>query len=316
MKSVVKDDYHKAMDSLEDLYQLADSSVIPIINRAFFYLGEIKDKSENEFIFEQKYEHIANFLESSVSKMISSFLMKNYGSKKIFHKQNGTISFKKWNVLLNVLPTVFSIINLIKYESRISLVLSEKWIEIKGDIGINFNLQSLRHKISDLLVVLFKNNIPVTYKLDETESTSFYEMSLFIDITHDENLHYIVDMKEELGLYLAFSNTFSNYSLSDLNDQRLLVKHLCIEINENATISKYDFFPKRYCRATLDKDIFYFNFLFRPVSLIISKKGKIFPADVLRDFGDTGSESSNYQKDDASSHGEQVKYIDFFDLIS
>ena len=134
-----------------------------------------------------------------------------------------------------------------------------------------------------------------------------------------ENLFYEIDFRPEVPLCLSLSNVLDGYHIS-VENLRALHRHPCLEISPDLKIVRYQGIPESYKHyyfaKDFDKSIIHFPFLFRPLSLIIPKGGRLTSEVTFRPDPCTGSELRDCHGGDKNYRKTSSGYnIDIFSLF-
>lgn len=259
---------------------------------------------------------VAHYLEKSIEEIIVDCFTKPNNIIK-FDFQN-KIQFRNlalWDRILSLLPTFLTVASSFRYVGEVVFVIDEKTLQIKASAKISDNIEDKREEIYALTRRLLAEKAVLTFKI-HNETNGRADIVLNLDISHNDFSIYALDLIEKQGLLLGFSNLFSNYRI-EKNSVNSQVHHPCIEITEELEVIKRDYIPVELLTHDSSREIFHFPFLFRPLSLIIPIKGKIFPISYLGHLGVTGSGENEKSKRDSAHTDRKVhfSYIDFFSLL-
>jgi hypothetical protein len=314
MVKEIYQEFVNGMQTLEDIQALGENHLNPLIDRAAFHIGEIHRKAEFSFENLNEFEKVKGFLEKTVDQLLTNYTLKDLGARQVmFQKKYESMSLANWNKLLSVLPTSLHIVSVFKFVGTQNILLSDKEIVFRGIIKTDETITKFRELVYKGTRKLLKEKSILTYKIDQLEDERMCWLELKVDMSHDDNLSFCVDFREELGLWLGFSNIFDSYKVSP-EQARDLPRHLVIEINEELEIQKHYRVPDRYTRTIKDAEMLHFSFLFRPVSIIIPKKGRVINRATLEHIRDTGSGLDQQEVENQKYNS--FRFIDFFSLIN
>jgi hypothetical protein len=307
--------FRKGIEVLNDLTELGDLSLFPLINHARYRMVELKEKSETLVNDLSVFKNIQNFINDSIVNMIHDyFLDKTYAQNiTINFKENEGIGLKCYEKIVGLLPDFLTIINHLKAREEINFIVDNFGIRAKFCLDPENNMLEKREQIYALTRKALEDKCLITYFITTNE-----QVELFLNTSHSEQQLYGYDLNQTSQVYLTFTNVFEQYVCSNSYPNEIFSEHLCIEIDENLKVNKK---VKRIKNIEKEKEILHFNFLFRPISLIIPKRGKIFPADSflsngLPDWRDTGSGKAIEKQDVYLNKTMGNLHIDFFSLIS
>ncbi len=308
--------YSQGMDALEDIQSLSGNSLTPLINQASFHLSEVRRKAEKSVSNIESFKKVSTFLEDTLDCMMKKFFLDKFpGRQLLYQKTQSPISLKVWNRLLGVLPPVLTVVQTFPYIGTINVQVREDRVVFRGLAKVNTDIQKYRKLIYVMTCKLLKQDSLFTFKVEDVGREGYYWLELCLDVGHDVNRVYRLDLREKHGVILGFSSIFKNYSLP-ISEIENLGRHLCIEINEDMKVDKFYRVPSHYLKSFGDRELLHFPFLFRPVSLIIPKRGNVVSASSIREFKDTGSGFSKQEQDVDSRSNFHYRYIDFFSLIN
>jgi hypothetical protein len=314
---MVKDlhqDFVSGMQALEDIQTLGDNHLNPLVDQAAFHIGEIHRKAELSFENLNQFSEVKNFLEKTIDQLLTNYTLKDLGAHQVlFQKKYESMSLENWNKLLTVLPTSLHIVSVFKFVGTQNIQLSDKGISFRGLIKTDQNITKFRELVYKASRKLLKEKAILTYKIENLDDERMCWLELKVDTSHDENLSFCVDLTENLNLWLGFSNIFDKYKISG-EQASMLPRHLVIEISEDLDIQKHYRVPDRFTGTIKDKEMLHFSFLFRPVSIIIPKKGRVMNKSTLLKNKDTGSGLEQQEVENRSNNS--FRYIDFFSLIN
>ena len=293
--------YSKAIKSLEDLRMLSSSDVTPIIHQLYYYFNKL----EREIGVKQKdpYERLTSFTRDALKNQIINHLNNKFEIYKIEYEDN----FENCDISvvdkhIRVISSILEVIDCFKFAGQINVLLSNNNISIKGMIEYDSQIKEHRERIYLLTKKLFKERSVMTFKLDEEGNKNNLEVS--VDMA-DANSFYLV--KSEHGNF-AIDGVFTTFLVSKIDTD--CKEGVCIKISDHLDIEYVD---SAIINLNESSEIMHFNFLFRPLSVIIPIGGELFhPKD--RPVKSTGSGENVTGWDIYSKSA--IYYIDFFELFS
>ncbi len=305
-----QNDYDKSLSTLEDIQMLSEFSVSPLVSHAYFYLSEMKRKadalSDGQIL---QYNQVGMVLDEKMTSIISNF----FGNKSRFkdfsyNKNTNKIDLSKWNMVLETIPEILSVVTLFNYHGGADVHFDENRFSVSGLILQNGNLERNRKLIYVLTKKLLRSKVLLTFNLESTARTGLFKLDLRADLSHDESLNYRVNFKVDGEHYLiGFSNVFCHYR-SCLEDVKKAGDHNIIEIRPDLSVHHSFGIPELTRIESANKEILHFPFLFRPLSIILPMKGNLVTTGLSRSLDD-----EKKRKQDVSKH---FRTIDFFSLFN
>lgn len=303
-------DYDKGLSTLEDIQMLSEFSVSPLVSHAYFYLSEMKRKADAISTGQvSQFDQVGKVLDEKLTSIVGEF----FGNKSRFKEYNyqkdtNKIDLKKWNMVLETIPEILSVVTLFNYHGGADVRFDENRFSVSGLILQDGNLERNRKLIYVLTKKLLRNKVLLTFNLESTARTGLFKLDLRADLSHDETLNYRVNFKVDGEHYLiGFSNVFCHYR-SSLEDVKLTGDHNIIEIRSDLSVHHRFGIPELTRIESANKEILHFPFLFRPLSIILPMKGNLVTAGLSRSLDD-----DNKRKQDVSKH---FRTIDFFSLFN
>ncbi len=299
-----ENDFQKGVSALEDLYTLGGASITPVINRVYYHLFNLNNEIHTSSMDDMP--QMKHFISRSVVEMTRDYLSFNSGYRSVdFNVINDSYTLDQWNRLLDVLPSTLAIINSFAFHDQISINFHERGLEICGNVEISDRIEEVRSDIYRNLRIIFKKSSMLTFKIEPTHDSTLQKMTLFLDISYTRDQIYSVDMSDDYGsLTLGLPNIFANY-IAATNSS---IEHTVLEITDNLELVRHSSIPDQ---NDLSKQVIHFSFLFRPVSIIIPKRGKLLPIEALRAGACVGRGEKFSKFNKASFY-----YIDFFSIMS
>ncbi|MBY0413648.1 MAG: hypothetical protein K2Q18_05765 [Bdellovibrionales bacterium] len=303
-------DFEKGLSTLEDIQMLAEFSVSPLVSHAYYYLSEMKRKADAiSTVKASEFNQVAKVLDEKLFSIVGEF----FGNKGRFKEYSYSrevekIDLKKWNLVLETIPEILSIVTLFNYHGGVDVRFNEGRFLISGLILQDGNLERSRKLIYVITRKLLRSKVLLTFNLEKTARTGLFKLDLKADISHDEALTYKVQFNVDKGenYMVGFSNVFCQYR-SHLEDVKLVGEHNIVEIRTDLSVKHYLGIPELSRIESANKEILHFPFLFRPLSIILPMKGNLTTAP-SRSLDD-----ENKRKQDVSKY---FRTIDFFSLFN
>ena len=304
-------DFERSLSTLEDIQMLSEFSVSPLVSHAYFYLSEMKRKADAQAGGEiSKFDQVGVVLDEKLASIIDGF----FGNKAKFkdysyQKQTNKIDLKKWNLVLETIPEILSVVTLFNYHGQVDVRFDEGRFMITGLILEDGNLERSRKLIYVLTRKLLRAKVLLTFNLEQTAKTGLFKLVLKADLSHDDSLVYRVHFKVDKDQHymVGFSNIFCQYR-AQMTDVRQVGEHTIIEINSDLSMKHYMGIPELTRIESANKEILHFPFLFRPVSIILPVKGNLVTQAFSHSLDDEKT-----RKQDVSKH---FRTIDFFSLFN
>lgn len=314
-KTSYQADFDKSMSTLEDIQLLSEFSMSPLIGRAYFHLSEIKRKADALSTGNSiQYDNISKILDEKLDSIFTDFFsnkskFKGYDHSKNTHK----IDLKKWNLVLEIIPEILSVVSLFNYHGSIESRFDENKIKFTGMILDDGHLEINRKFIYIVTRKLLRQKVLLTFDLEKTAKAGLFKLTLNVDISHDETLVYRVNFKTapKENYLVGFSNVFCQYRTS-LDKILALGDHNIIEINHDLSLKHFFGVPDLSRLESANKEILHFSFLFRPVSIILPMKGNLSPESLTKDFLARHDDVKNREQNVSTYY----RTIDFFSLFN
>lgn len=301
------DDFEKSLSTLEDIQLLSEFALSPLIGRAYYYLSEMKRKADEKTTSPvTKFDNVSKVLDEKLESIFSDFFSNKTRFKGFdYSKSTSKIDLKKWNLILDVVPEVLSVVTLFNYHGSVNVRLDENRLLVSGMILEEGHLQMNRKFIYVVTRKLLRQKVLLTFSLEKTTRPGLFRLDLKIDISHDEALVYKVkfNVGPKENYCVGFSNIFCHYRAL-LEDVKEAGEHTVIEVGNDLAVKTFQGVPDLSRLESANKEILHFPFLFRPVSIILPVKGNLSSEAFTR--GLTGEQ-------DVSAY---YRTIDFFSLFN
>ncbi|MFA6236587.1 MAG: hypothetical protein WC635_04595 [Bacteriovorax sp.] len=308
-------DFEKGLSTLEDIQLLSEFALSPLIGRAYFHLSEMKRKADEVNLgMITSFDAVVKVLDEKFESIFTEFFSNRSKYKKFdYYKSTSKIDLKKWNLILETIPEILSVVSLFNYHGGVEARLDENRLLVTGMIIEDGHLQMNRKFIYVVTRKLLRQKILLTFSLDKSAKAGLFKLDLKVDISHDEALVYKVNFKvnAQENYAVGFSNIFCRYRAL-LEDVRMVGEHNIIEVMNDLTVSHKFGIPDLTCLDSANKEILHFSFLFRPVSIILPMKGNLSKDAFSRSL--VSSQDDNYTREhDVSTY---YRKIDFFSLFN
>lgn len=304
-------DFEKSLSTLEDIQLLSEFSVSPLVSHAYYYLSEMKRKADAISSSQvAPFDQVAKVLDEKLASIIDDF----FGNKSKYKEHNYSrdvqkIDLKKWNLVLETIPEILSIVTLFNYHGGVDVRFNEGRFLISGLILQDGNLERSRKLIYVITRKLLRSKVLLTFSLEKTARTGLFKLDLKADLSHDDSLVYRVlfNVNKDEKYMVGFSNVFCQYR-AHLEDVKLVGEHNIVEIKTDMSIKHTMGIPELSRIESANKEILHFPFLFRPLSIILPMKGNLATTTPSRSHDD-----ETKRKQDVSKY---FRTIDFFSLFN
>ena len=306
-----QDDFEKSLSTLEDIQLLSEFSLSPLIGRAYFHLSEMKRKADEISLGQvAHYDAVAKVLDEKFESIFTEFFSNKSKFKKFdYYKSTNKIDLKKWNLILEIIPEVLSVVSLFNYHGEINARLDENRLLVSGMILEDGFLELNRKFIYVVTRKLLRQKVLLTFNLQKTARAGLFKLDLKVDISHEDSLVYKVNFKvgPKENYFVGFSNIFCHYRTL-LEDVKMVGEHNVIEIGSDLSVNSFFGVPDLSRLESANKEILHFPFLFRPVSIILPMKGNLSSDAFSRSLDD-----GQKREQDVSKY---YRTIDFFSLFN
>lgn len=304
-------DFEKGLSTLEDIQMLSEFTVSPLVSHAYFYLSELKRKADAISSGQvSHFDQVGKVLDEKLTSIVEGF----FGNKTrfkdyAFYKNTQKIDLKKWNLILNTIPEILSLVTLFNYHGNVDVRFDVSRLLVSGLILENGNLERSRKLIYVITRKLLRKKVLLTFNLEKTASSGLFKLDLKADLSHDESLFYCVNFKVTKSEHylVGFSNVFTQYR-AHLDDLKAVGEHNVVDIGSDLSVRYCMGVPELTRLESANKEILHFPFLFRPLSIILPMKGNLVTEAFSRSLDD-----ENKRKQDVSKY---FRTIDFFSLFN
>lgn len=313
MENDYRDNFEKSLETLEDIQYLSAFSLSPLIGRAYFHLSEMKRKADAaNFGIASNYDAVSNVLDEKLASILDDFFIEKCKFKGLnYTKSTDKIDLKKWNLILEALPEILSIVSVLSFHGVMDVDLNENHLNISGTILEDAQLDVNRKFIYVVTRKLLRKKILLTFKGEKTVRTGLFKLTLNVDISHDEGFVYRLPFKPtpHKNYLVGFSNVMANYRVQ-FDQISKIGEHQIIEVSNELTVKNYMGIPNLSRIESANKEILHFSFLFRPISIILPMRGTLSIDTLFR--------TSNVNEEEENKHDVSVSYrtIDFFSLFN
>jgi hypothetical protein len=314
-KSNYQSDYDRSLSTLEDIQLLSEFSMSPLIGRAYYHLSEMKRKADLAGVEQTAHYHkITSVLDEKLESIFTDFFSNKSKFKSFeYHKSVSKIDLKKWNLLLEIIPEVLSVVSLFNYHGPVETRMDENRLIFSGMILEDGHVQMNRKFIYIVTRKLLRQKVLLTFNLKKTGRAGHLKLELRVDISHDDSLVYKVNFKpsQKENYLVGFSNVFCHYRTLQ-SEAKAAGEHHIVELASDTSLKHYFGILDLNPLESANKEILHFPFLFRPVSIILPMKGNLSKDSFSRNLV-SNHDDENKREQNVSTY---YRTIDFFSLFN
>lgn len=301
-------------NSLEDLKLVVDSSCQLFVDQVIHHINELRyHLLKNPVQGAKDMTGINALLEWRIQESMKELLLETEGVSQLnFFKEAGEISLESWNRVLDSLGPVLTLAKQFSYVGNINVYFHKNSFEVSGTVRAQNYDESAKVQVYAMTRFLLAHKVILTYDIRE-DLAKGTQLTLKVDLSHNDNLIYLVDLKNKEKVKIGFTNCFDNYHVPQ-NQIMSLGRHLCLEISNDLSLMQLNEIPMRIkdmSGSVQCPTIIHFPFLFRPFSLIIPSRGQISSALQYRKRLNTGSGVNYGHGRDADSSEDCLSYVEF-----
>jgi len=314
-----QNDFEKGISTLEDIQYLSEFSISPLIGRAYFHLSEMKRKADALKLGSVAgFDLVAKVLDEKLADIFNDYFSNKSKFKSyIYVKETEKIDLQKWNLILEVIPEVLSVVSLFSYHGEVEVGLNDNRLVVSGLVRQD---QCLEFNRKFIYVVTRK--LILSFAVTESGRNGLFKLDLKADFSHDESLVYrVLFQPNAYEKYLiGFSNIFCHYR-ANVDDLKMIGDHTVVEVCNDLSVRHLNKIPDLTRIESANKEILHFPFLFRPVSIILPMKGSLSTDSFSRSL-ESGSMNGTTKdlKNDEQKRKQDVAFsyhtIDFFSLFN
>ncbi len=293
-------DYHKGLQVLEDIVQVAGAGVAPMAAHALFHFSKLKPALNGL----DSMPVVRSFLESAVCELAQSYMLEKFPGQQIsVCTRPGPAEGQEWDRLLECLPALLELRSFFRATGPLSIELSSGKVSLKGNVALDEGAKEHRARAYQIYRKLFTKRVLACYEVGAAASKGEAYLTLECDLGDDHRLCFAVDMGNEVAL--ALPSSFARHVCTDITK---IGDGPCLEITDRFTLINHRRFPMSEWETDGNRQVIHFPFLFRPISLIIPYKGELIPRPAIDGEDYTGSGDSRVRF--------KVHQLDFFSLFS
>lgn len=311
-------------DALDDLDLIGEVD-INVLHR-LRYLGFKLKKSKSQHIENESFSQLHDYFRDILNFKIEATLKKSGVSSLRSFYSCSEFSFATWDRLLSVFDDLSDVIECFDFKKECSFEINNDYLIFHGPFDMEKWSPDTKRRVYSFTKTLLAKQSLLTYQYSKKSGEHF--MTLVLDISHRADEFTSFAARDEGKPGLLFSGILENYSVSE-DTLSQLDKHMSIEVRDDYSVVKRDHIPQEYKEnyreTSFEKSIFYFPFLFRPLSLIIPFKGERLKISDFQpqphyssqiSLRDTGSVNGNTKPWLFKQEAEGNSYfLDFFQLF-
>lgn len=255
--------YGESLRHLDDLRRLGGSELAPIAGQIQFHLANMLSAAEKEVPVPTAHPKLYAIAKNSIAELIFAAFPAGNGVRSITQFIHPHASFVVLENALNDSQALLGLgarFNPIKVEFSLGL----EGIDLSLELASDENLAKLRQQAYRLTQAFWRKKALLTYSLSERNAKACLTLSLRYATCASKELAYCVGNLEFDAIFSLYESTFS--------DVQALGEHHIVFINENGEASLHNSVAKL---ENIDNTFIHLPFLFRPLSLIISGRGKL-----------------------------------------
>ncbi len=274
-------DYRQGIEALEDLKRLGNMDIAPLVSRIHHHVENIYRDSYNELSGVSHFNQVESALTSLFDSFIDKIVTDSVGISRLQIKGNREeFTLSDWNKHLAVIQYFINVIACFDFLNLGELIIKKDAIVFKGELPISSNLEAKREEIYKYTRLLLKEKSILTFSVNNHQDDNLIYLTLKLDMPVEVNQVYVLPVSKDKSLdntsYISLPGTITRY-IFQRPEELSKIKQVCIEITEQLHILRYDRIPESFNQLFPHKEVIHFNFLFRPVSIIIPNRGQLLP---------------------------------------
>lgn len=304
--------FRQGLQYLDDIQRLSEQNISPLVRQAIFNFSRAQQTTESTEPIQKQYPKIWHLFESYLERYRLKILQQELVEQVELTLDPGQDDLKLIDRVFDSLGLVVDVACCFTCTGVPELKISQEGIEFTSEVILNEDIEGRRTQIYARTRALLSRGMILTFDHHAPSEGQKTSLKLSLSFPESSGRLMLVDLTEKASCLLGFSALFDRYRLADSAKDKL-GRHLCIEITEELKVEKYTRLPKRVLSRESQYDILHFAFLFRPVSLIIPRRGSVIHERELKAMlGGTGCGNENSQQDVEKS---ERNYF-FLDLLS
>lgn len=306
--------FQRGIQYLDDIQSLSEENLSPLIRQAIFQFAESRKTNASVALGVDALPRIYKFFEGFIERNKEKIKRNTHISAVELKINHNKFSLLDWDDLLESLPLFVEAIHSLPFKGSTSLDITANQCCFHGELDLEKNIEAERVKIYAITRKLLSLGIVLTFKGTQANETSLsIELKMVSDRNSDQS--YLIDMDQKHIPLLGLSPIVDQFSISP---ESLLQRgrHLCIEIKEDLKVEKFYRPTKKSIEAKTECEILHFAFLFRPVSIIIPKKGCLIREAHLHELlGYTGC-GKDEPRQDVDESSRNYFFLDILSLMA
>lgn len=255
--------YSESIQQLEDLRRLGGASLAPLASQLQYHLSGMMSAATAHFESPEDYPSIKSLIENQVGQMFLSTFPPGEGVQTISQRYQSDVPFSTWNNILRDLGMLLSMTKKMKI-TDIALTVEKDFFTLDLALPEQAGLVEIRSHAYAITQKLIAGHALLTYSIAEGASRAWLKLKIHYGESEHNGLSYFVDDLEFDTIFSHYETTFSQ--VKDLG------QHHIIKIDKNGQVTLQENISEQ---SNFDETYIHLPFLFRPVSLIISGRGKL-----------------------------------------
>lgn len=315
--------FKRGLESLDDIQSLGQREILPLIQQAQFHFAGLKSSLDEQASSMQGLSSINRLLGHYFEMSITKYFHRTVGAKQLnSFIDNDKMDLVRWNRVVESLPLMVALADIFDFKELISITLDDGFLKIGGRVFELDGVLKERAKVYSLFRALCNKKVLTTYSVEDSKGGALIE--LIFDLRENPQLVYAFHWRELS--FFGLSHIFSHYKVSEGEVKSFLCSGenqaaLFYHISDRFTLERVDNPSKLQEHAKESFEILHFPFLFRSLSLIIPRKGEVYPIESFdKTYSDsvvsTGCGIQHSGKQEVSPSHRKLHFIDFFKLVT
>jgi hypothetical protein len=305
--------FQRALGYLEDIQRLSEQNVSPLIRQAIYNFQQSDGLCHKSLALLGEYPQMLYFWKSFLENLKQRLMDRRELENVHFSFSDADLNLAEVEALSSVLPSFVDVLCNLTFQNDVHMDFSGSELCARGKIKLSSDLENRRTDLYRLTRWFLKKEMILTFSLDKIEDDCA-EIQLRLKFADQNNQIMLLDSPLKKTPLVGLSASLVDYKVSH-NFASRLGRHLCIEITDDFGVEKHYRMPKRICSEKSQAEIMHFAFLFRPVSFIIPRAGRLIAVDDLMMLGGTGRDIYTAQQEVEESNRSYF-FIDILSLMS
>lgn len=309
----IQKDFEKSKEMIEDLKGLLSSDLYLFIDQALHHLSKIQMEYQKKNSNLEGLDKIYEVVIENVTSYMKKRLLQNDNIQSINYSYDQNITIKQWNTIFKLLPEIIVLAENYVFRNTMNISIKDEQISIFGVVDMGLWPKSIRQLSYEITRSLLSRKILLTYDIIEQDSSEI--LTLTFNLNHSEDKVLLFSSNEDdINICLPGQLAQFEKDLTEINQGQLY-----FVMNSDFTVGRYTHLPERFLEKSDEFTHLFFPFLFRPISFIIPRRGRLqskmdldcsFDSQNARIATDVGQvyKSKNSKK--------TYFYLDFFSLFN